>query len=103
MNFKVVILIIAIILLIVSLIVVGYLLYSSKTSGNWPPLVSKCPDYWTDESNNGSLCKNTHTLGSCQIDIKDFSAMTACDKYTWANSCGITWDGITNETNNPCA
>lgn len=25
-----------------------------------------------------------------------------CSKYTWAKNCGVTWDGITTATSNPC-
>jgi hypothetical protein len=25
-----------------------------------------------------------------------------CNKYNWANTCGVTWDGITYGVKNPC-
>jgi hypothetical protein len=25
-----------------------------------------------------------------------------CAKYNWANSCKVTWDGITSGVKNPC-
>ena len=27
---------------------------------------------------------------------------SGCQKYKWATSCGVTWDGITSGVINPC-
>jgi hypothetical protein len=29
-------------------------------------------------------------------------AASTCAKYKWANSCNVTWDGITSGVTNPC-
>ena len=114
-SFQGIVIIVAVLLLIISLILIGVLLVKSKNTEQWPPLVGDCPDYWIDTSGNGSNCVNLKDLGTCNAiagDGKhltmDFSvapytgADSVCQKYSWANSCGITWDGITSGVTNPC-
>ena len=113
MNFQRIILIIAVILLILCLILIGMVLVNSKSTQQWPPMVGDCPDYWVDLSGNGANCVNVKNLGSCNFDntkpqTMDFtqSAFTGsnglCAKYKWANSCQLSWDGITYGAANPC-
>lgn len=114
MTFQKIVLFIAIILLIFTLVVIGVALGQSKSEESWPPLVGDCPDYWVDLSGNGAMCVNTHSLGTCNIPTKDnknpmdftgsvFSGSNStCAKYTWANGCKVTWDGITSGVANPC-
>lgn len=111
-SFQKIILIIAVIILIITLVFIGVVLSYSKNSTTWPPLVPECPDYWImDPSNN---CVNTKGLGTCppksgqQHLIVNFNTPTytgdngLCAKYTWANNCGVSWDGITYGVDNPC-
>jgi hypothetical protein len=114
MIFQKTILSIAIIILIIVLVVIGIALSKSSTEMQWPPIVGECPDYWVDLSGNGEQCFNVHSLGRCNIPSKDNkntmnfnqSPFTGndgtCAKYNWANSCKITWDGITSGVKNPC-
>ena len=97
------------VLLVVCLIAVGYMMYKKQTKAAWPPLVGECPDYWLDLSTNGSKCSNTKNLGTCTNNkMMDFTLApyngsdSACQKYAWATSCGVTWDGITSGVINPC-
>ena len=118
-TFQGIVIIVAIILLIVSLILVGMLLTKGKQTEQWPPIIGDCPDYWVDTSGNGGNCINVKDLGTpkCNASVSDLngSHLTMdftqapyngtdglCQKYTWANSCGITWDGITSGVKNPC-
>jgi hypothetical protein len=67
-----------------------------------------CPDLVTpktDETGSGcpiSLCYNVKKLGvvsdACPSKM-DFSNKSVCDKQTWAKSCNMTWDGISNMPN----
>ena len=119
-SFQSIVVIIAIILLIGCLIFIGIALSKTKNDGQWPPIVGECPDYWVDTSGNGSNCVNVRNLGTCKTGGNGVSpagkniAMNftvapyigsagTCTKYTWANSCGVTWDGITSGISNPCA
>ena len=105
----------AIIILIISLIFIGIALSQSKASETWPPMIPECPDYWTvDGSGNGTFCTNVKDLGTCppqsnqphQIMNFNVPAFTGsnelCAKYTWAQKCKVSWDGITYGVNNPC-
>jgi hypothetical protein len=113
-GFQKFILFAAIIILIVALVFIGITLsYSSDTT--WPPMTPECPDYWTiDGSGNNQRCVNVKDLGTCPPKngethlTMDFNtpAFTGsnemCAKYTWANNCNISWDGITYGVDNPC-
>jgi len=115
-GFQIFILSAAIIILIIALIIIGIALSSAKNP-IWPPMTPDCPDYWImdmDISGNNPTCTNIKDLGTCPPlgDKKhltmDFStpAFTGsnglCAKYTWANKCNISWDGITYGVDNPC-
>jgi hypothetical protein len=104
----------AIILLIIVLIIIGIALTYSKNQ-SWPPMVPDCPDYWAiDGSGNNTTCSNVKDLGSCppigsnKHLIMNFNeplftgSQGNCNKYKWANKCGISWDGITYGVQNPC-
>lgn len=98
---------IAIFLLIVCLIIIGIALYRGKYNKEFPPVLANCPDYWIDESvkNNGSKCVNKQNLGNEQCDkTMNFTGYMwngdsgLCAKSKWAKSCGLTWDGIDNNS-----
>lgn len=102
MNFQRITIYIAIVLLLLTLSFIGYMIYKTKSSVTWPPMVSECPDYWDVGSNN--TCNNVQNLGTCDASSMDFSGPEwqgnsglKC-KYNWAKKCGITWDGITNSS-----
>jgi hypothetical protein len=115
-GFQKLVLISAIIILIIALVFMGMVL-SSAHSQEWPPLVSECPDWWiVDGSGNNTKCINVKDLGVCsphsdnnehqQMDF-NLPAFTGsngtCAKYSWANKCKVSWDGITYGVENPCA
>ncbi|MCJ7800910.1 MAG: hypothetical protein MUP82_00965 [Candidatus Marinimicrobia bacterium] len=113
-GFQKIVLFSAIIILIIALVFIGISL-SYATAQNWPPIVPSCPDYWEfDVSGNNSKCVNVKDLGTCPAASgkehleMDFSTTTYsgaqgdCNRYTWANNCGVTWDGITYGVSPPC-
>lgn len=114
MGFQKLILTIATVVLILSLIVIGMSLSKAKINQTWPPMTGDCPDYWIDLTGNGEQCFNRHRLGTCNIPSKGNSNTMnfnkppftgtdgTCAKYKWANSCKVTWDGITSGISNPC-
>jgi hypothetical protein len=78
-------------------------------------MTPQCPDYWSmDGSGNNAICTNIKDLGTCPASsgnkhlTMNFNnaAFTGsqgnCNKYRWANNCGISWDGITYGVSNPC-
>jgi hypothetical protein len=124
-GFQRTILSIAIVMLLLSLIFIGLSLRKSQMNQTWPPILSSCPDYWTDLLGNGKSCLNVNNLGAqtraCGYNTSgtsnntiDFTTATysgaggACAKKKWATTCSIpnstvTWDGITYGVGDPCA
>jgi hypothetical protein len=113
-GFQKIVLFAAIIILIVALIFIGIALTYANDQ-NWPPMTPQCPDYWTiDGSGNNATCVNVKDLGTCKPKSGDkhltinfnnspfTGSNEMCSKYTWANKCGVSWDGITYGVNNPC-
>ena len=114
-TFQKIVLVIATVILILALIVIGVSLHYSKAAKPWPPLTPDCPDYWqVDGSGNNTRCTNVKNLGTCPIPTGEehlvmsfntpaFSGKNGlCSKYTWANNCGVSWDGVTDGISNPC-
>ena len=108
-NFQSTTIVVFIVLLIICLIFIGYMIHKKHSSQKWPPLIGDCPDYWVDLSGNGGKCINTKNLGTCPNNkIMDFTIApyngsdATCQKYKWATTCGVTWDGITSGVVNPC-
>jgi hypothetical protein len=113
-GFQKIVLFSAIIILIIALVIIGIALMYSKNQ-EWPPMTPECPDYWiVDGSGNNTTCTNMKDLGNCPAQsgnqhlVMNFNgpAFTGsqglCNKYTWANKCGVSWDGITYGVENPC-
>jgi len=64
-----------------------------------------CPDNMTEKTDDvGSTCpvakcynvKNLGIQSDACYSVMDFSNYSTCQKQTWAKSCDITWDGVTN-------
>lgn len=98
-------------LLIIILIIVAINIHSAKKAAKWPPVVSDCPDYWSDNGTGGSKCTindNNVNLGKATSPM-DFSLSTYtganqnCNRYKWALSNDVSWDGLTYGVQNPCA
>jgi hypothetical protein len=113
-GFQKIVLIIATIVLIITLVIMGLALGSSSGE-SWPPLVPDCPDWWiADGSGNNTTCINVKDLGVCKAKSGDkhqtmnfnsdiFTGSNgSCAKYSWADRCDVSWDGITYGVENPC-
>jgi hypothetical protein len=116
-GFQKIVLYSAIIILIIILVLIGIALSYSKNE-TWPPMVPSCPDWWiVDGSGNNATCVDVKDLANdmCRGNSKDvhlkknfntaqYSGSNGnCSKYNWANSCGVSWDGITYGVTNPCS
>jgi hypothetical protein len=107
-SFQKLVVVSAIILLVIILIFIGYSLAKGQEE-SWPPIIPECPDYWlSDGSGNNSVCTNTRNLGVCPTKVMNFNTPAfsgsngLCEKYKWANTCNVAWDGITYGVSNPC-
>jgi hypothetical protein len=108
--FQQIVLIVAAILLILSLICIAILMSQAKKKEVYPPEVGSCPDYFVMSESDGE-CHNVHNLGTgagnCATITfpplqgrKDKQGRLA--RCKWAKGCGVTWDGITNQTPHLC-
>ena len=111
MSFQQNVLRVAIVLLIITSVIVFIMLYFSKNQYQFPPMVSKCPDYWVIKSDGGDppnyTCDdaaNTMPDGTnYTIDAKDnillpdsITSNQLCDLKENLNSKNILWTGISN-------
>ena len=105
MEYKSTISIIAIILLIICLIAIAIMLKTQRSGIVWPPEIGDCPDYWEKSGGSGgNKCVNTRDLGDIECSsemnfdsIQEYQGESGkCQKYLWAKSCNVSWDGITN-------
>jgi hypothetical protein len=115
-GFQKIVLYSAIIILIIALVVIGVSLSYAKGE-TWPPMVPSCPDWWIiDGSGNNANCIDIKDLANEQCRgnneghlKKNFNTAQYtgsngnCAKRTWANACGVSWDGITYGVINPCS
>ena len=114
-GFQKIVLFAAIIILIITLVVIGIALASSKNNRTWPPNVPACPDWWiSDGSGNRAQCINMKDLGTCSAQsgqkhqTMNFNGPVftgsngLCAKYTWAKKCKVAWDGVNYGVDNPC-
>ena len=105
MTFQKIVVTIAIVILILTLVVLGILIYNNRNEEQFPPEIGNCPDYFVMKQKEGGdlgvpidMCFNQHNLGNKSegcvwFDPKD---ATKKDRKTFAKQCGLTWDGITN-------
>ena len=100
MGFKNIVILVASIILIIMLIIIGIILYRLQKNLKFPPVISKCPDYW---ELNKKICYNPKHLGTCG-NQKNFNTDFykghdgRCMKSKWAERCELTWQGITNDS-----
>ena len=85
----------------------------------FPPWISECPPYWTNEGNstcsynpnqpNGKpSCTAADELSDTSTVVKrlryansspvDFSPATLSDRCKWAKKCGVYWEGISDQS-----
>ena len=92
--------------LAILILTIFFITLINKSSANWPPIVSTCPDYFIDVSHPndaGVSCKNNLNLGGIGVGPFVFSKTESdCNKYRWTKKTGVFWDGISNLIENPC-
>ena len=116
-GFQKIVVITAAIILLFSLVFMTIAVVNGSGE-TWPPVTADCPDWWIiDGSGNRSTCVNIKDLGTCasqhtgqnkhqtmNFNTGIYSGSNGnCNKYTWANKCDISWDGITYGVENPCS
>jgi hypothetical protein len=97
----------SIVIFIITLLVITFLIYRTKKTVIYPPVVADCPDYWIEQAEgDSSSCINTKNLGKSSCNTKmNFKTSQwigkqgLCNKSKWAKTCDLTWDGVTNNLN----
>lgn len=102
MNFQMVLLIVAFITFVLSMVVMGYLIYSSRYSMKFPPDIADCPDYWIVKHDGCHVNPNGFNQGSFTGQSFSFKkplyrgSSGLKEKCKWANKYNIVWDTVTN-------
>lgn len=94
---------------ILLLAIVAVVMYYTKNKQIYPPILSRCPDFYNLDVNNncvnsGIWDKTKLTIGCDYMDFSgnDYNIQGTgptsglCMKQKWANTCKVSWDGITN-------
>jgi hypothetical protein len=97
------------IVLLICIIFLALVLYFPSNSQVWPPVIPNCPDYFVDVNGNGSRCLDSkRIINKNNVTIPNFTVSPyigtngTCQKYNWATTNKLTWDGITYGAPNPC-
>ena len=105
----------AILLLIMFSIFTYYVLSRAKSTSQFPPRITRCPDYFEngkDPSGNLHECYNTYKLGNYEAGITSNSAYCQYlpktlitddtrshlrSKCRYSSQCNVGWDGLGND------
>ena len=85
--------------LVILLAIMAYILLNMNKSQQFPATISECPDFYS--LNNESNCiMETSVYSNQETKCKMLNSrdMGARDKKVWAVDCGVSWDGITNNS-----
>ena len=99
LGFKVATVSIAALILIILLTFIGYSLSTHNSNQQFPPVVAECPDFWVAKEQG--ICSNPKNLGNCSGPVNfnqnQFQGAEGdCNKFKWAQTCNVSWSGITN-------
>lgn len=110
MGFYKTTIIVAIIHLIIFLAILGVIMSNMKTNKNiFPNEIPTCPDFYTYDGSNCNANTNIYTFSTTSCNIFNLnkssyknsgtgSTSGLCAKKKDADTCGVSWDGITNNT-----
>lgn len=118
-KYKITAVLVGIVLFIYILYLINtvYAISDMKSTTQYPPWISPCPDYWSNKGNNKCVRTQNNGMLSCanQAGVNtalnydfstqsanpvDFTNFSLKDKCNWANACKVYWEGIND---NPCS
>ena len=110
MDFYKSILILASLSLIIILTIFGVILSNMSKKQVYPANVSTCPDYYSLVSGScvtNGVIFNNKDLNCQKNNFENYIYKSEgkgvnsglCAKKQWAIKCGVSWDGITNNSN----
>jgi len=87
------------IMLIILLAVMAVLLSNKAKSQTYPPEISKCPDFYSQDPQGTCLMtQSVYSSKNATCTTMYPNTMSKLDKKLWASNCGVSWDGITNSS-----
>lgn len=107
---------VATVILIITLAILGWMLYKNAWKSKFPPHTSQCPDFWyvADDADGAPACESgtanipsaTTSASLCPSDFKIFEPPWTtmkgytddCKKYNWSKKCKVKWDGVSNNS-----
>ena len=113
---------VAVIIFIITLVIVGIILYYTVRNSSFPPFDTNCPTYYRVDASGTNCVFNSSLYGdnikypslakkspnpsenctSVSIDTFYQSGFdkdeVLCAKNRWAKTCGVFWDGVTNNS-----
>ena len=102
----------ALVVLVICLVLIGIALSKTSKESVFPPHVSKCPDFYTHDADNNNICNDNKQISKDSVTNCAPMVLTdekfhnpgmgptsgMCHKKKLARSCGVNWDGITNNS-----
>lgn len=96
-----------VIVFVIYLILSLYYRSSDSVSGKtpWPPVISKCPEYWTLTPEGKCLNESKINMAPTDVVVDEVDAYdgtnkkSILDEIANANPPYETWDGLTNNVN----
>ena len=101
-SFQNIVMMIAIVILIISLLVIGVMIYKERYKNIFPPVLPGCPQPgWVVDSSDSTKCipaggikiPGSSTCSTIPYISGDTKA-DICRAYEIASDCNIPWDGI---------
>lgn len=113
-----IIIFVIIIFIVLTIAAIRHFGHTQPTLQRFPPWISECPPYWTNEGNqkcsynpdqpNGkpactsselsktgpTIRKLSYTPGS----VVDFAPAAMSDRCIWAKKCNVYWEGISDQS-----
>ena len=87
------------VILVITLSIIAYILSNRNKSQLFPPTISSCPDFYRLNDEGKCVIENAvYSNSSETCSYLNSNGMNAKDKKTWAMNCGVSWDGITNNS-----
>jgi len=85
--------------LILTLLMMVYILSNQSKSQEFPATLPNCPDFYS-LTNDGKCAMETSVYASQDAKCKmlQTNGMSGREKKVWAVDCGVSWDGITNNS-----
>lgn len=85
--------------LILTLALMAYILSNQTKSQVFPATLSSCPDFYSLSKDGKCMMEpSVYASNAAKCKILNSNQMSDREKKIWAVDCGVSWDGITNNS-----